>query len=346
MYIPPLDKTIGKEVSDYLDTLTKPKGSLGRLEELAIELAEMTGQRFPVITPPGAIIFAADHGITTEGISAFPKEVTTQMTLNFLEGGAAMNVFCRQINAKMAIVDVGVTDDISHDQLISRKIRRGTHNFLHEDAMTEAEVHECLSIGCEEADQMIASGAKTLIIGEVGIGNTTSASALLASMLGIPVQEITGPGTGLNPERVVHKQQIIEQAIGARQPNRDDAIDILKKVGGFEITAMVGAMLTAAKKRIPIIVDGFICTVAALLATKISSGTSDYMIAGHHSKEPGHQKALEQLGKKPILDMQMRLGEGTGAAVAFPVIEAATKVLNEMATFSEAGVSEKDKEPL
>jgi len=342
LYIPPLDKEIGKEVSAYLDTLTKPIGSLGRLERLAIELAEMTGHRFPIVTPPAAIVFAADHGITAEGVSAFPKEVTAQMVMNFLEGGAAMNVFCRQIGANMSIVDVGVAEDISHDQLISRKINRGTKNFLKEEAMTDAEAFEALTIGREEAAGMIASGAKSLIVGEVGIGNTTSASALLGAVTGKPIQELTGPGTGLTEEGLIHKQRMIEQAIEERQPNRHDPIDILKKLGGLEITAMAGAMLEAAKNRTPIIVDGFICTVAAIIATEIHPEAFQYMIAGHQSKELGHQMALQRLGKEPILNLDMRLGEGTGAAVAFPVVQAATNMLHEMATFSEAGVSEKE----
>src|SRR5699024_7881382 len=342
LYIPPLDKKVGKEVSAYLDTLTKPIGSLGRLEMLAIILAEMTRQRFPIVTPPAAIVFAADHGITVEGVSAFPKEVTGQMVLNFLEGGAAMNVFCRQIGASMSIVDVGVAEDITHDQLISRKVNQGTKNFLQEEAMTEAEVFKALTIGREEAATQIGNGAKTLIVGEVGIGNTTSASALLAAITGKPARELTGPGTGLTEEGLIHKQRIIDQAIERHQPNPHDPMDMFKKLGGFEITAMAGAMLEAAKNRIPIIVDGFICTVAAILATEIHEGASQYMIAGHQSKELGHQKALQQLGKEPILDLDMRLGEGTGAAVAFPIVQAATNMLREMATFAEAGVSEKD----
>lgn len=342
--IPSLDKNIGEEVSAYLDTLTKPMGSLGKLEDLAVKIAEMTGQKFPDIKPPAAIVFAADHGITAEGVSAFPKEVTAQMVTNFLEGGAAMNVFCRQINAEISVVDVGVAEDITHDKLISRKICHGTNNFLKQDAMSEAEVEKALMIGSEEAGKVIANGAKALIVGEVGIGNTTSASALLAAILDVPVEELTGPGTGLNAEKIIHKQQIIKQAIEKRQPDSSDPINLLKKLGGLEITAMVGAILEAATNRIPIIVDGFICTVAAILAKQINEKASDYMIAGHHSQEPGHLKALKQLGKEPILDLNMRLGEGTGSAVAFPVVEAAINILNEMATFSDAGVSEKDEE--
>ncbi len=342
IHIPSLNVEIGREVAAYLDTLTKPLGSLGRLEKLAVKLAEMTGQNFPVITPPAAIVFAADHGVTDEGVSAYPKEVTAQMVLNFLAGGAAMNIFCRQIGAHFTIVDIGVAEDIEHEKLTSKKVRYGTKNFLKEAAMTEDEVDEALTIGREEAAKMFEKGAKTLIVGEMGIGNTTAASALLAVMTDKPINKLIGPGTGLTKDGMNHKQQVIERAINARQPNRHDPIDILRKLGGLEIAAMTGAMLEAATSRIPIIVDGFICTVAACMAVAINNRSSDYMLAGHHSTEPGHKEALEKLGKQPLLDLNMRLGEGTGAALAFPIVETATHMLRDMATFSEAGVSEKD----
>lgn len=339
--IPLLDKKIGKEVSAYIDTLTKPIGSLGRLEQLAVELAEMTGNRFPVVTPPGVLVFAADHGVTEEGVSAYPKEVTAQMVYNFLSGGAAMNVFSRQIKALFEIIDIGVAEPVEGEGLINRKVRAGTRNFCQKDAMTEDEAAQALHVGKEEAAKIIEKGAKCLIVGEMGIGNTTSASALLAVMTGKNVKDLIGPGTGLMPEQISNKQNVIERAIKARKPNRNDPLDLLKKLGGLEIAAMSGAMLEAAGNRIPIIVDGFICTVAALIANQLDSRASDYMIAGHHSTEPGHKTALEELGKQPLLNLEMRLGEGTGAALAFPIVKAATNMLCEMATFSEAGVSEK-----
>lgn len=340
--IPPLNKKIGTEVRAYIDSLTKPIGSLGRLESLAINLAEMTGDKFPVTSPPAALLFAADHGVTDEGVSAYPQEVTAQMVLNFLSGGAAMNVFSEQIGAQFAIVDIGVAETITHENLISRKIRRGTRNFASEDAMTESEVHEALTVGKEEAATLINNGAQCLIVGEMGIGNTTSASALLRVMTEKNLAELIGPGAGLTSDQMTGKQSVIERAIAARQPNENNPIDLLKKLGGFEIAAMAGAMLEAARNRIPIIIDGFICTTSALIATAIDTRASDYMLAGHHSAEPGHKLALEQLGKTPILDLNMRLGEGTGAALAYPLIEAATKMLSNMATFTDAGVSEKE----
>ncbi|PWA12226.1 nicotinate-nucleotide--dimethylbenzimidazole phosphoribosyltransferase [Pueribacillus theae] len=341
--IPLLAKDIGREVSAYLNTLTKPIGSLGRLETLAVELAEMTGSRFPVVAPPGVLVFAADHGVTEEGVSAYPKEVTAQMVLNFLSGGAAMNVFSRQIGALFEIVDVGVAEAVDGEGLIARNVRAGTRNFCQEDAMAEEEVIQALNVGKEEAAKMIENGAKCLIVGEMGIGNTTSASALLSVITGKNVKELIGPGTGLNSDQMTKKQSVIERAIEARKPDQNDPLDLLKKLGGLEIAAMAGAMLEAARNRIPIIVDGFICTVAALIANQFDNRASDYMIAGHHSTEPGHKTALEELGKQPLLDLEMRLGEGTGAALAFPIVEAATNMLCEMATFSEAGVSGKSE---
>lgn len=342
--IPELNKKMGEKVKAYIDTLTKPIGSLGRLEEIAVQLAEMTGEAFPVVSPPAALLFASDHGVTEEGVSAYPKEVTAQMVYNFLSGGAAMNVFSRHIGAQFAIVDVGVAETISHEQLISRKIRPGTRNFCVENAMTEDEAIQAIMIGQQETAKFIQNGAKCLIVGEMGIGNTTSASALLAAMTEKDVAELIGPGTGLNEKQMKVKKEAIERALAERKPDKHNPIDMIKKLGGYEIAAMSGAMLEAAKNRVPIIVDGFICTVSALIATKIDRRASDYMFVGHRSKEPGHQTAFEQLGKYPILDLEMRLGEGTGAALAFPIIEAATKMLSEMATFSEAGISKKQSE--
>lgn len=341
--IPPLSERTGNKVRTYLDTLTKPHGSLGRLEQLVVKLGKMTAIPFPIITPPGVLVFAADHGVTAEGISAYPQEVTAQMVLNFLAGGAAMNVYSRQIGALFEIIDVGVAETVTDDDLIDRPVRQGTRNFCQENAMTEAEMIQALTVGKEEATNIIAKGAKSLIVGEMGIGNTTSASALLIALNGqLSPEALVGPGTGLNTEQIVHKQTVIERAIEARQPDRNDPYDLLQKLGGYEIAAMAGAMLEAAHNRLPIIVDGFICTVAALIACQIDARVSGYMIAGHQSAEPGHTMALAQLGKKPLLQLELRLGEGTGAALAFPILESATRTLQEMATFSDAQVSEKN----
>ncbi|MFJ8244704.1 nicotinate-nucleotide--dimethylbenzimidazole phosphoribosyltransferase [Peribacillus asahii] len=337
--IPPLDEAMGEQVTKYLDTLTKPPGSLGRLEELVIELGKMTGEAFPQVTKPGVIVFAADHGITAEGVSAFPKEVTEQMVRNFLNGGAAINVFSRAIDAEFAIVDIGIDSDIEAEGLTSKKVRRGTGNFYREEAMTREEAIQALKVGYEEGEKMLAKGVKCFILGEMGIGNTTPSSAITAVLSGQDMEKLVGFGTGLVSESVLHKQKVITEAIHNRQPNAEDPIDLLSKIGGLEIAGMAGAMLAAASHRVPILVDGFIATVSALIANMIAEGASNYMFVGHQSVEPGHKAAAELLGKKPLVDLGMRLGEGTGAAVAFPILQAATLALKEMATFADAGVS-------
>lgn len=341
--IPRLKKEVGQEVAAYIDTLTKPVGSLGRLEAIAIELAEMTGDHFPRVTPPGAIVFAADHGITDEGVSAFPKEVTAQMVQNFLQGGAAMNLFCEKIGALFSIVDVGVAVDIEDDRLLSKKVRRGTRNFYHEAAMKKEEAIEALEVGKEEVQKMLSRGAKTIIVGEMGIGNTSAASAIISVMTGSKLEDVIGPGTGLSVKGVQNKVNIIKESIERRRPNRNDALDVVSKVGGYEIAAMTGAMIEAARNEVPIIVDGLICTAAALLAKGLHERAVDYMFLGHHSLEPGHQHAFQSLYKEPLLNLQLHLGEGTGAALAFPLLESATTMLSRMATFKDAGVSEQEK---
>lgn len=340
--IQPVDKEQGKQVAQYIDTLTKPIGSLGRLEELAIQLGEITGEAFPTVTPPAVITFAADHGIVKEGVSAYPQEVTAQMVLNFLNGGAGINVFSRQIGAKFEIVDVGVAGDLAHPGLTSKKVRYGTGNFLVEDAMTRDEVEQALTVGYERAQKMFDEGAKCLIVGEMGIGNTTPSSAIIQVLSGKSITELVGSGTGIDSEQVKHKQTIIMRSIEARQPDKTDAIDLLVKLGGLEIAAMTGAMLAAAQNRVPILLDGFICTVSGVLAAMMNEHARDYMIVGHRSVEIGHDVAINLLGKKPLLDLGLRLGEGTGAAVAFPILQSATLMLKEMATFASAGVSGKE----
>ncbi|WP_026105065.1 nicotinate-nucleotide--dimethylbenzimidazole phosphoribosyltransferase [Halalkalibacterium ligniniphilum] len=341
--IPSLSLQTGNEVRYYLTTLTKPLGSLGKLEEYAVSLAEMTNETFPTVTPPGVIVFAADHGITAEGVSAYPQEVTAQMVTNFLNGGAAINVFSKQIGALFQIVDIGVASDIEREGLVKKKIRFGTANTLVEDAMTRSEVEEALLIGFTQAEEIIKKGAKCLLLGEMGIGNTTTSSAILAVLSGKDVKELVGQGTGISEERVVHKQKIIEKVIRKRNPDPNDPIDILSKLGGLEIAGMAGAMLSAAHHRIPILVDGFISSTAALIAKAISSKVSDYMFLSHRSVEPGHDTVIQLLEKQPILDLELRLGEGSGSAIAFPILQSATLMLKEMATFTSAGVSTKDQ---
>ncbi|MFC3883964.1 nicotinate-nucleotide--dimethylbenzimidazole phosphoribosyltransferase [Bacillus songklensis] len=340
--IPALDDEKGKMAADYIDTLTKPPGSLGRLEELAIELASMTADPFPQVTRPGVIVFAADHGVTAEGVSAFPQEVTGQMVRNFLNGGAAINVFSKQINAHLRIVDIGVASDIDGEGLTRAKVRYGTANFCKENAMSEEEAIKAIEIGYKQGKEMIQKGAKCLILGEMGIGNTTTSSAILAAISGKSVADLVGQGTGISVDTMIHKQQVIEKALHERKPDVSDPIDILSKIGGLEIAGIAGAMLAGANSRIPILVDGFICTTAAVVAKMISSRAADYMIVGHRSMEPGHEAAIQLLGKKPLIDLGLRLGEGSGAAVAFPILHSASLMVREMATFSSAGISNKE----
>ncbi|WP_244895411.1 nicotinate-nucleotide--dimethylbenzimidazole phosphoribosyltransferase [Evansella clarkii] len=341
--IKPADKTTGNEVSAYLDTLTKPKGSLGRLEDLAVQLGEITSSRFPEVTPPGIIVFAADHGIAKEGVSAYPQEVTAQMVQNFLNGGAAINVLAEQTGAMLEVVDIGIANDISNEKLINRKLCYGTANFLEEDAMSKEEAEASIKTGMEIGGQLISKGAECIIPGEMGIGNTTSSSAILSVISGEEPGTLTGAGTGLSLEQLKHKQRIIEQAISRRKPDRDDPLDILSKLGGFEIAGMTGAILEAASRRKPVLIDGFISSVSALLAVKLCGNVKDYLIIGHHSQEAGHKTVIRILEKQPLLDLQLRLGEGTGAALAFPLLEASSRLLKQMATFSSAGVAERNR---
>ncbi|WP_410720312.1 nicotinate-nucleotide--dimethylbenzimidazole phosphoribosyltransferase [Brevibacillus sp. SIMBA_076] len=339
--IEPVDHEAKEQARLHVDQLTKPLGSLGRLEELAIELAGMTGQAFPVVTPPGILVFAADHGVAVEGVSAYPQEVTAQMVLNMVHGGAGINVFARQIGALQKIVDVGVLAPVEAHGVYSKRIRAASGNFLREAAMSAEEAERSLAVGIEMAEAIISEGAKVLIVGEVGIGNTTASSAVLAALTGADPQEIVGRGTGLDDAGWQRKKAVVREALALHKPDADRPLDVLAKVGGLEIGAMAGAILGAASRRVPVLLDGFIATVAALLAVKIDAGVSDYLIAGHRSQEPGHAFVLQALGKKPLLDLHLRLGEGSGAAVAFPIVEAATRMIKEMATFTSAGVSDR-----
>ncbi|WP_051968101.1 nicotinate-nucleotide--dimethylbenzimidazole phosphoribosyltransferase [Brevibacillus thermoruber] len=337
--IEPLNEAAAAEARRRVDQLTKPLGSLGRLEELAVRLAAMTGSALPSVTPPGVLVFAADHGVTAEGVSAYPQEVTAQMVANFAAGGAAINVFSRQIGALLHVVDVGVAADVEAPGVWRKKIRPGTGNLLREEAMTPEEAERAVQVGLECAGAIVDEGAKLLIIGEMGIGNTTASSALLAALTGTEPDELVGRGTGVGDAAWERKKAVVKQALARHRPDPARPLEALAKVGGLEIGAMAGAVLGAAARRIPVLVDGFISTVAALLAVRLCPGAADYLIAGHRSQEPGHLHALRALGKEPLIDLGLRLGEGSGAAVAFPIVEAATRMIREMATFESAGVS-------
>ena len=341
--IQPINQEAGETARLHINNLTKPLGSLGELETIGVKLSEITGKALPEVTPPGVIVFAADHGIAEEGVSAYPQDVTAQMVMNLLSGGAGINVFTNAVNGMIEIVDVGVKSDIDCQDLIHAKIAFGTKNFAKGEAMTREEALQSLEIGMERAKAMIDKGAKLLIVGEMGIANTTASSAITAILTNKEVRSLVGQGTGILPTALDFKANVIEKALELHKPNPDDAIDILQKVGGFEIGAMAGAMLYAASRKIPILLDGFICTASALLAEKLAPNAKDYMLAGHQSVEPGHQAALEALGKKPLLQLQLRLGEGTGAALAFHLVKASTKMMKEMATFETANVSKESE---
>jgi len=342
--ITPLKPTWQGMAQMHLDTLTKPPGSLGRLESLASWVIQVTGKMPP---PPSKMLlftFAADHGVTAEGVSAYPKAVTAQMVLNFLEGGAAINVLARHAGAEVRVVDMGVDYDFSwHPKLIHRKIRRGTDNMAKGPAMSRASAIDAMMIGVALAREAAKEGASLLGTGEMGIGNTTASSAITAVMTGTPVAHVTGRGTGIGDEALALKQEVIRKAITLNDADSADPIGILAKVGGFEIGGIVGLILGAAAFRVPIIIDGFISTAAALIAVALKPALKSYLLAAHQSAEPGHQIALASLGLKPLLSFEMRLGEGTGAALAMSMVEAALRIFTEMATFEQAGVSQQDK---
>ena len=342
--IQPLDEESMRSARTRQGMLTKPPGSLGRLEELSIQLAGMTANPFPAVERKTVIVMAADHGVVVEGVSAYPAEVTPQMVLNFLHGGAAINVLARQTNARVVVVDMGVASEIedASGELVRRKISPGTANLAQGPAMTREQAMESIQSGIEIGEAEIARGVEILAIGDMGIGNTTPSAAIACALMNQPPEMIVGRGTGVDDARLKRKIDVIRRALDLNKPNANDALDVLAKVGGFEIGGLAGVMLAAAANRKPVVIDGFISTAAAMIAASLAPVTRDYMIAAHVSQERGHKLMLEWLGLKPLLDLNMRLGEGTGAALAFHLIDASTRILREMATFREAGVSDKE----
>jgi len=343
--IPPIDVDAAKQAQVRQNNLTKPARSLGRLEEISIQLAGMKSDPLPDVSRKEVIIMAADHGVALEGISAFPAEVTPQMVLNFLNGGAAINVLARQAGAGVTVVDIGVAADFdpSLPGLLHRKVARGTRNMARGPAMTSAEAEQALACGMDVLAQIAEKGVDLIATGDMGIGNTTPSSAIVAVMTGLPVAKVTGRGTGIDDAGLAHKVQVIEQAIALNKPDPQDALDVLFKVGGLEIAGLAGVMIAAASRRIPIVVDGFISTAAAMIASGLVPDVRNYMFGAHQSVEIGHQAMHKYLGLIPLVNLNLRLGEGTGAVLAFNLIEAASRILREMATFAEAGVSSKEK---
>ncbi|MBT3266239.1 nicotinate-nucleotide--dimethylbenzimidazole phosphoribosyltransferase [Candidatus Poribacteria bacterium] len=334
------DHTSAPDTQRRLDNLTKPLGSLGALEGVACRLVTATGHAEPRFREKRVIVFAADHGVAAEGVSAYPSEVTAQMVLNFLAGGAAINVLARHAGAKVVVVDVGVAADMgSPAGLISRKVAPGTRNMRVGPAMDASDALAALEVGIDIAQREIAAGADMIAMGEMGIGNTTAATAVTAAVTGKPVADLTGSGTGIDEDRRALKVQVIEDALALHAPSVDDPVALLASVGGFEVGAIAGATLAAAANRVPVVVDGFISTAGALIAALLCPDAKNAMFASHSSAEPGHAAALEWLGLEPLLRLGLRLGEGTGAALAMPILQAAGLVLGEMASFADAGVS-------
>ncbi len=324
------------------DSLTKPAGSLGRLEELSIRLAGMQGKPIPHIKEKAVIVMAADHGVAARGTSAYPQEVTPQMVLNFLHGGAAINVISRQVGARVIIVDMGVAGELPPQKgLVSRPVARGTADMSRGPAMTLKQAEQSLESGIEIVQSEIAKGLDIVATGDMGIGNTTASAAICSVMTDRKPEVVTGRGTGLDDAQLRRKIEVINQALAANRPIPAQPLEVLAKVGGFEIGGLAGVMLGAAARRVPVVIDGFISGAAALIAAGLAPLAKEYMIAGHCSVEPGHRILLDKLGLKPLLDLEMRLGEGTGAALGIFLAQTAAHVLAEMATFAEAGVSEK-----
>ncbi|MCS6992953.1 MAG: nicotinate-nucleotide--dimethylbenzimidazole phosphoribosyltransferase [Anaerolineales bacterium] len=341
-FIPSLDVSSMQAARARQDTLTKPQGSLGRLEELSIQLAGIYAQPIPSIREKAVIVMAGDHGVVAEGVSAFPQEVTPQMVLNFLNGGAAINVLARCAGARVVIVDIGVAAELpEHPRLHRRKLAFGTGNIAQGPAMTRAQAEQAIQTGIEVVEAEIQRGLDAVATGEMGIGNTTPSAAIAAVLTGQPASQIAGRGTGLDDAGLERKIAVIERALSVNQPNPQDGLDVLSKVGGFEIGGLAGVMIGAASHRKAVLVDGFISTAAAMIAISLCPDVKPYLIAAHRSRENGHGLMLDWLGLKPLLDFDLRLGEGTGAALAFPILQAALAILREMATFGEAGVSEK-----
>ncbi len=338
--IPRVDQGLKEALLQKINQKTKPLGSLGILESVALQVGLIQGTLDPALKEPHIIVFAADHGIAREGVSAFPREVTYQMVLNFLSGGAAINVFCKQNNIGLSIVDAGVDADFeSQAALLDHKIARGTQNLLKGPAMTVEQCEQALQTGGQLVEELQEKQTNIVGFGEMGIGNTSSASLLMSRYCDLPLKDCVGKGTGLTQEQLQHKIKVLQEALSSNAVQNTDPIQVLATFGGFEIAMMTGAMLAAARLKMVILVDGFIATAACLAAFKIDPGVLDYAIFSHESAEQGHKKMLRYLGVRGLLQLDLRLGEGSGCAVAYPIVRSAVDFLNHMASFTSAGVS-------
>lgn len=325
------------------DSLTKPQGSLGRLEDLSLQIAGITGQPMPELRSKVIITMAADHGVVAEGVSAYPQAVTAQMVENFRRGGAAVNVLAGLVNARVVVVDIGVASALSEDcELIGLKVASGTANMTRGPAMTTEQAFRSLKAGADVLEGELARGLDIVALGDMGIGNTTAAAAIASALTGLPPSELVGRGTGVDDPGLARKVAAVERALEVNRPETGDPLDILAKVGGFELGGLAGVALAAAAHRRPVVIDGYPATAAAMIATALAPGIRPFLIAGHRSCERGHAAMHDWLGLRPLLDLEMRLGEGTGAALALFLIDAACRTLGEMATFEEAGVSRKE----
>jgi nicotinate-nucleotide--dimethylbenzimidazole phosphoribosyltransferase len=336
-----VDQQIAEQTQRLLDDKTKPRKSLGRLEEVACQVAAVQGTTSPRIAGKAIVVMAADHGVAQGGVSAYPQEVTAQMLLNFASGGAAINVLARQAGARLVVVDMGVKAPLAeHPEIRRVRIDAGTRDFREGPAMTREQAVAAVEAGMQIAAELAASGVDLIGIGDMGIGNTTASSALAAVFTRSSAEEVTGRGTGVDEAGLVRKLRAIERALEVNEPDARDPLGVLSKLGGFEIAGLCGVVLGAAAARVTVVLDGFIAGAAALVAVRLVPEAAEYLIASHRSVEPGHRRVLSVLGARPLLDLDLRLGEGTGAALAMSLVEAALAVLHEMATFSAAQVSD------
>jgi len=356
--IAPLDPVVVAEARDRQDRLTKPRGSLGALEDVAVRLAGLAGQCPPPMPEPAAVaVFAADHGVHAQGVSPWPQEVTGQMVANFVAGGAAVNAFARQAGARVVVVDVGVVhpvvaaaDRASGQQdrhglpgLVVRRVRPGTDDLATGPAMARDDAVRALAVGIGVARDLVAEGHRCLLTGDMGIANTTASAAIVAALTGADPADVTGAGTGVDAATLARKVEIVRQALALHRPDPADPVGVLAAVGGLEHAAIAGFVLGAAAERVPVVLDGVIAGSAALVARALAPACIDACVAGHRSTEPGHTVALAQLGLRPLVDLELRLGEGTGAVLALPLVQSAVRALREMATFDSAGVADKER---
>ncbi len=340
--IMPVDESARQAALRELDDKTKPRGSLGRLEELAARLAAIHGTTRFATRPRAVVVMAADHGVAARGVSAYPQAVTEQMVLNFAAGGAAVNVLARQVEAETVIVDMVVAGDHDWPAPVRRAaVAKGTRDLAEGPAMTEAEAERALESGLELADGLVGRGMRVLATGEMGIANTTSAAALTSVFTAEPPERVVGAGTGIDAAGLARKVEVVRAALDLHRPRPDRPLEALAKLGGFEIAGLAGLILGGAGRRIPVVIDGYIAGAAALVAVAFAPAVSGYLVAGHRSAEGGHRATLAKLGLEPLLDLSLRLGEGTGAVLALPLLDAAAAILCEMASFDSAGVSRK-----